>query len=206
MTLRFDQTGWEPLQPGAFRNADGDTLALYGFDLPPDLPAPLEQLDLLRARIVAKTAESGGGVVELDVITLDGLPAVRQIVKLPLPDRPAGVAYLASFTVPRADRSLVLKLQCLEQGVTGMRDSVAFNHFMTEYGQGRDMQEMMRWWAQHPYTPEVQGGLPRNLSDDPGWDPHFPQHPLSRARRILATLPATIELHPDFKAAPPFNP
>lgn len=58
-----------------------------------------------------------------------------------------------------------------------MRDSVAFNHFMTEYGQGRDMQEMMRWWAQHPYTPEVQGGLPRNLSDDPGWDPHFPGTP-----------------------------
>ncbi|MCP9952400.1 hypothetical protein [Actinomadura madurae] len=97
MTLRFDQTGWEPLQPGAFRNADGDTLALYGFDLPPDLPAPLEQLDLLRARIVAKTAESGGGVVELDVITLDGLPAVRQIVKLP-----SRTARPASSTWPRS--------------------------------------------------------------------------------------------------------
>lgn len=40
MSLRFDQTGWQPLQPGAFRNADGDTVALHGFDLPPDLPAP----------------------------------------------------------------------------------------------------------------------------------------------------------------------
>lgn len=206
MSLRFDQTGWQPLQPGAFRNADGDTVALYGFDVPPDLPASLEQLDLLRRDTAAKTAGSGGGLIELDVVTLDGLPTVRQIIKLPLPDRPTGVAYVASFTVPRADRSLVLKIQCLEQGVTGMRDSTALNHYLTEYGQGRDLQDMMRWWAQHAYAPELQGGLPRNLSEDPGWDPHFPQHPLSRARRILTDLAPTIELHPVFKTAPPFAP
>ncbi|WP_433475306.1 hypothetical protein ACQPZP_42715 [Spirillospora sp. CA-142024] len=205
MSLRFDQTGWEQIQPGAFRNADGDTLGLYGFDIPPDLPAPLEQLDLLRGRTVAKTAEGGGGLIELDVITLDGLPAIRQIIKLPLPDRPSGVAYIGSFTVPRADRSLVLKAQCLEQGVTGIRDSTALNHYMSQYGQGRDMQEMMRWWAQHPYAPEVQGGLPRNHSEDPGWDAHFPQHPLSRARRLMTAVAPTIELHPAFKAAPPFT-
>ncbi|MGP4022822.1 hypothetical protein [Actinomadura sp. 3N407] len=204
MSLRFDVTGWEQTQPGAFRNADGDGLAIYGFDIAPDLPAPLEDLDLLRARTVAHTAAGGGGVVELDVVTLDGLPAVRQIVKLPLPDRPSGVGYLGSFTVPRADRSLVLKVQCLEEGVTGTRDSVALDRFMSEYGQGRDVQEMMRSWAQHPYAPEVQGGLPRNWSDDPGWDPHFPQHPLSRVRRILGALAPTIEVHPDFKAAAPF--
>lgn len=177
MSLRFDQTGWQPLQPGAFRNADGDTVALYGFDIPPDLPASLEQLDLLRRGTAAKTAGSGGGLIELDVITLDGLPAVRQIVKLPLPDRPTGVAYVASFTVPRADRSLVLKIQCLEQGVTGMRDSTALNHYLTEYGQGRDLQDMMRWWAQHAYAPELQGGLPATSPRTPAGTRTSPSTP-----------------------------
>ncbi|GAA3955228.1 hypothetical protein GCM10023085_42270 [Actinomadura viridis] len=205
MSLRFDTTGWETLQDGVFRNGDGDVTVLSGFDIPPNLAAPLEDLDRLRRATVESTVAAGGGLIELDVITLDGLPAIRQIVKLPLPDRPTGVVYLGSFTVPRADRSLVVRVQCMEQGVTGMRDSVVLNRFLSEHGQGRPLEEMMRSWAQHPYAPEVQGGLPRNWSEEPGWDPHFPDHPLSRARRALQALAPTIELHPAFKAAPPFR-
>src|SRR5688500_7146192 len=107
MSLRFDTTGWEPLQDGVFRNGDGDVAILSGFDIPPNLAAPLEDLDRLRRATVESSVAAGGGLIELDVITLDGLPAIRQIVKLPLPDRPTGVVYLGSFTVPRADRSLV---------------------------------------------------------------------------------------------------
>jgi hypothetical protein len=205
MSLRFDQTGWQLLQPGAYRNADGDVAELHGFDLPPDLPAPLEDLDSLRRATAAHTAAAGGGLIELDVITLDGLPAIRQIVKVPLPNQDHGVAYIASFTMPRADRSLVLKVLCLEQGVTGMRDATVFDRFMADHGQGRSPEEMMRYWAQHPYDPGIQGGLPRNWSEEPEWDPHFPQHPLSRARRVLQSLAPTIELHPAFKSAPPFR-
>ncbi|MCO6008307.1 hypothetical protein NE236_25345 [Actinoallomurus purpureus] len=204
MSIRFNQTGWEQLKPGAYRNSDGDIAELHGFDIPPNLAAPLEDLDALRRDTVARTAASGGGLIELDPVTLHGLPAFQEIVKLPLPDRP-GVAYIASFTLPRADRSLVFKFLCVEQGVTGMRDSTAFDRFMAEHGKGRTPDEMMRYWAQHPYAPEVQGGLPRNWSEDPWWDQHFPQHPLSRARRLLQTMAPTIEVHPDFHAAPPWR-
>ncbi|GAA1554267.1 hypothetical protein GCM10009678_41610 [Actinomadura kijaniata] len=203
--LRFDTAGWREVAPGTFHNDDGDGLGLYGFDLPPDLPAPLEDQDRLRRAIAAHVAASGGGLVELDVIGLDGLAAVAQIVKMRIPDQPTGVVYLGSFTVPRADRSLVLKVQCMERGVTGMRDSVVMNRFMAEHGQGRPLEEVMRMWAQHPYDPTIQGGLPRNWSEEPGWDPHFPDHPLSRARRIMHAVAPTIEIHPDFKAAPPFR-
>ena len=80
-----------------------------------------------------------------------------------------------------------------------------FDRFMAEHGKGRTPDEMMGYWAQHPYAPEVQGGLPRNWSEDPWWDQHFPQHPLSRARRLLQTMAPTIEVHPAFHAAPPWR-
>ena len=204
MSIRFDQTGWEQLKPGAFRNADGDVAELNIFDIPPNLAAPLEDLDALRRDSVVSMAASGGGLIELDPVTLHGLPAFRQIIKLPLPGR-SGVGYIATFTLPRADRSLVFKFQCLEEGVTGMRDSMAFSRFMTDHANGRSPDEMMRYWAQHPYAPEVQGGLPRNWSEDPWWDQHFPQHPLSRARRLLHTTAPTIEVHPAFHSAPPWR-
>lgn len=47
-----------------------------------------------------------------------------------------------------------------------MRDSAAFDRFMADHGKGRAPDEMMRYWARHPYAPEVQGGLPRNWAED----------------------------------------
>ncbi|MFI9510043.1 hypothetical protein [Nocardia sp. NPDC052566] len=205
MVLRFDTSGWEQLAPGAFRNADGDIAEVHGFGIPPDLPAALEDLDRLRRVTAASTAASGGGLIELDVVAIDGLPAIAQIVKLPQPHKDHGVVYLSAFTVPRADRSLVLKFICAETGVTGIRDTMVFDVFLRDYGQGRPIEEVVRMWARHPYAPQVSGGLPRNWSDDPSWDDQFPDHPLSRARRLLTTVGPTVELHPNFKSAPPWR-
>ncbi|MBC6457406.1 hypothetical protein [Actinomadura sp. HBU206391] len=203
--LIFDTQNWKQVQDNVWVNADGDPAIMDFFDLPPDLPAALEDLDALRGRTAAHTASRGGGLVELDVIGLDGLAAVRQIAKLPMPDQQSGVAYIASFIVPRAGCSVVLRVQCVEHGITGMRDSTVFNQFMAERSQrGLPVPELMAEWTRHPYDPGVQGGLPRNAADDPEWDARFPGHPLSRARRAQLALAPTIRFDPRFKELPPF--
>ncbi|RJO74873.1 hypothetical protein D5S18_15730 [Nocardia panacis] len=204
MPLRFATTGWERLEPNVFRNHDDDIAEVQYLVMAPDLPAPLTDEDRLRRATVANTAALGAGVIELDVITVDGLPAIRQIVKVRRPGHEHGVVYIAALTIPRVDRSVVLKFHCPERGVTGMREAVAFAEFHTEYGRNRPFSDILRMWAVHPYAPDVTGGLPRNLSEEPTLDPTYPDHPLTRARRLLSTLAPTIHLNPAFKSAPPW--
>jgi hypothetical protein len=206
--LTFDMRGWQQTRDNIWVNQEGDGVILDYFDKVPDIPGPLEDVEGLRRLMVQGTAASGAALVELDVVGLDGLAALRQIVKVPLPDQPSGAAYLASFIVPRAACSVTMRLQCREHGTTGMRDAIAMNHFMEHHAsQGLALEEIMKVWTRHPYGVDVElpGGLPRNRSDDEGWDPHFPDHPLSRARRTQLALAQTIRLDPGFKALPPFR-
>ncbi|RAY11277.1 hypothetical protein DPM19_31505 [Actinomadura craniellae] len=204
--MTFETRGWQQVQENAWVNPDDDACIVDHFDIPPNLPAALEDPDTLGERLAAHTAASGGGLVELEVIGLDGLAAVRQIVKLPLPDRPSGVAYIASFIAPRAGASVVLRFQCMEHGTTGVRDASVYQRFVSQrMSEGRRMEEIMSEWARHPYVPDLRGGLPRNLSDDPYWDEHFPDHPLSRARRLQLQVYRSITIDPAFKQLPPFR-
>ncbi|MGO9893822.1 MAG: hypothetical protein ACLPX8_06375 [Bryobacteraceae bacterium] len=54
------------------------------------------------------------------------------------------------------------------------------------------MQDYKRSWAQDPYHPSY-GGVDRSVlrfvSDDESYGARFPEHPLSKVRRVLATLP-----------------
>jgi hypothetical protein len=69
-------------------------------------------------------AQAGGGLVEASVKPLGGLPALRQILKVPLPRQPSGQVFIGSFTVPRQECGTVVKIQAPEGGTTGMREAV----------------------------------------------------------------------------------
>src|SRR4051794_3904303 len=90
----------------------GDRMTLQHADHAPNLPAPLTDLPRLRAGLVAQSADVGA-LIEAHVVTVDSLPALRQIVKLPLPERP-GQGFVATLTVPRAGCSVQLRFQALE--------------------------------------------------------------------------------------------
>ncbi|MEV5575966.1 hypothetical protein AB0L06_38530 [Spirillospora sp. NPDC052269] len=203
MPLQFDASAWQQVRADAWTDSDGDAALLNYFPLVPDLPAALEDLQQLREATSANTAAQGGGLVELDVITLDGVPAVRQIVKLRDPDRQTGLVFIGSFIVPRANCSVVLRVQAFEGPVTGMREAVLLDGFLAQNG-GANSGDPMTGWAQHAYAPGVRGGLPRNHADDRRWDEQFPDHPLSRARRTLDRLGASIHLDQRFKEQPAF--
>lgn len=201
--LAFDTAALRRVQENAWVDPAGDAVVLDYFDLVPDLPASLEDLADLRARTSARVAESGMGLVELDTVLLDGMPALRQVVKGRDPGRESGMAYIGSYTIPRDRCGAVVRVQCFEGPVTGIREASLFPLFLDRH-QG-DVQEAMAAWARHPYTGGVTGGTPRNQAEDPVWDDRFPDHPVSRARRLLGVLARSLRVDPAFRDLPPFR-
>ncbi|NUT31979.1 MAG: hypothetical protein HOV79_02785 [Hamadaea sp.] len=163
------------------------------FNLVPDLPAALTDPGALQRGMTQIAARDGGAVVEADVVTLGGQPALRQIVKVKLQNQPTGLAFLGSFIVPKATCSAVLRVQAAEQGTTGIREAIVMSR--------RGPDDMFR---PHPYWPDGTTALPFSMADSPAYDAEFPQHPLSRVRQVMAQLAAQVTLDPRFAALPPF--
>jgi hypothetical protein len=160
----------------------------------PDIPAPLDDLPLLRRKLAEETAETGS-VIEAHVVSLDGVPALFQLIKLPIPGLDTGLAFIAAFTVPRSQCSVVLRIQCAEEHMTGLRESTVAAQVGFE-----------NCFPPHPYAPEVRGQLPYNVADEASWDQQFPDHPLTRARAWAHHTLATAQVDPQFAALPPFEP
>lgn len=60
-------------------------------------------------------------------------------------------------------------------------------------------------WLDDPYDPGEKGEMTRNKSEKPEYDPQFPEHPLSRARKLLNHLQRTITVDASVKVQPPFE-
>jgi len=80
-----------------------------------------------------------------------------------------------------------------ERGMTGMREALVTAQLMKE---GKlTVEDYQRSWAQDPYEATYAGvdrSCLRFLSDDQCYDGLFPNHPLSKVRRVLATLSTAI--------------
>ncbi len=76
-----------------------------------------------------------------------------------------------------------------EHGTTGMREAVITAELMSA---GKlTIQDYESSWAQDPYDPAYCGvdrSVLRFVSDDECYDERFPDHPLSKVRKLLATL------------------
>jgi hypothetical protein len=99
--------------------------------------------------------------------------------------------------LPFRDFSFVLKAQSEEYGTTGIREAVVLDeHFRA----GRDPEEAFA----DVYDVKLKTQPLRNISEDEKYDAKFPQHPLSRARRLMRHLVSTLVVGPEVKAATPF--
>jgi hypothetical protein len=193
--LAFDTTGLQRHDERTwFDPRTGDQVSLTYFDLEPDLPASLEELPLLRQRLAHVLAEAGT-LVEAHVVTIDSVPALYQVVKLPIPGRQTGLMFVAALTVPKATGSVVLQVLCQEGNTSGIRESMVSAQIGFE-----------NCFPPHPYAPGLQGVLPWNVADDQRWDAQFPEHPLSRARVWAHRTIRTARVDPNFARLPPFRP
>ncbi|MBO4208726.1 hypothetical protein [Micromonospora echinofusca] len=190
----FLLAGFQQVAADTWANDERIVVQAVFFDLVPDLPATLTEVPALQRGMAKLAATQGGALIEAGVTTIGGQPALRQVIKVKLPDRPQGQAFLGSFIVPKAACSAVLRVQAAEGGVSGQREAMV----MSRVGPAD-------YFRPHPYGPDGEGGLPSHVADDPAYDPQFPQHPLTRVRQVMAQLAQQVALHPQFAALPPFT-
>lgn len=188
----LDLTGFTEHEPGVWTDPQGLVLSVHFFPLVPDLPARLDEPERLRAGLAEGAARAGGGLIEAEPGVVDGVPAVRQIVKVPRPQG-RGQVFLGSWTVPKAGCSTVLKVQAAEGSTTGMREAMV----MARVGPAD-------YFRPHPYAPGLNGGLPYHVGDDEQWDAAFPDHPLTLVRAALRRITPTVTLDERFRVLPPF--
>lgn len=205
-SLTFDETALNSRedQNGVryWFTSQGDGCGLYFFDCAPDIGASLDSIDDLRAFFRQMTGESGLGLVEVQTLEVDGCTAVKTIVKAP--QNPTGMTYIGSLVIPFRDLSYVLKVQCEERGITGVRDTVVLMEKM-QLGQIQTKDGKPIGWWQDAYDPAASASVMRNLSDDEEHDAAFPEHPLSRVRSFYRHLLPTIRIAPEVKTASAFR-
>lgn len=203
-SLQLDPVGWTATESTAtmksWKNDAGDLLSLHLFQTRPDIGARLGDVNALRAFFRTMVLKNGGGIVSVDALTVAGLPAVRAIVKVPQP--PSGTTYLASLTIPRRDFSFVLKVQCQETSDVGARESTLYSRFLVS--PRFDPAHPMQGWEADPYDSARHDQVMRNAAEGEEYDAQFPTHPLSRARRALATLEPAIVVREEVARAPAF--
>ena len=161
-----------------WRFTDGDAAGVFFFSIKPDLPRTNEMTRFISE--LEERAHAGGALpIECSVLEVCGLPMVRTIAKVP--QQPHGITYLGSFTLPFARFSYVVKIQCEERGITGVREAVLLSEALAAGTVTID-----------PESENPIAGLWNPDSAD--FDERFPQHPLSRLRRHLQEIPRCLRL------------
>jgi hypothetical protein len=165
----------------------GGGVGLYFFPRKPDLPA-VASIEQLR-EFYAAQMRSGLQFVECRVLPLDGVRSIWLIGK-DINERSRGLVYVGSLTIPFRGFSFVIKVQCQEQGVTGMREALLVDEAL---GNG---------------TGRIEGGrfIPIGWSfDDERFDDKLPQHPLSRVRRELRHIASSLQIEPKVRGETVFE-
>jgi len=166
---------------------EGGGVGLYFFPRKPDLPAVASAERLLE--FYAAQMGNRLQVVECRVLPLDGVRSIWLIAK-GLDEQTRGAVYLGSLTIPFRDFSFVIKIQCHEQGVTGVREALLLDEALRN-GTGRIEGDRF-----------VLGGW---SFDDEQFDDRLPQHPLSRVRRELRHIASSVRIEPSVRDAARFQ-
>jgi hypothetical protein len=203
--ITFNRTGFEAQEMEdnvpIWLTPQGDRLKLHYYPIPPDIDADLNNIDSVRSTYRKLVDEAGFGLIEVETVIIDDCIAVRKLFKGQ--QEPNGRLYLGVLTFPFRDFSFVLKVQCNEIGVTGIRDSIILNNMIGTGEVDIDSGSMIGW-LDDPYNPNEMGPMTRNKSERPEYDTQFPDHPLSRARWVLNHLECTVKIKDIIKIQPSF--
>ena len=160
-----------------WRTPYGDAIGAYFFNVTPDCPRDLSKSEALHEFYSKQLDAVNGDVVEVTSSLIGNIPVIALIVKVP--QEPSGMTYLSSVTIACKKFSFVVKSQCQEHGVTGMRETALFAKNDLEMGEDFDF-------------------------DSSEFDKDFPEHPVSRARVIRDIILSNIELEESITSSEPF--
>jgi hypothetical protein len=86
--------------------------------------------------------------------------------------------------------------------MTGVRDSKILDTLLKSGEVTIGEKGRLQGWMQDPYDPLATGAFARNRAESEEYDGHFPEHPLSRLRTILAHVQKTLTVSDEVKRAP----
>lgn len=184
---------------------DGDGIGLYYFPIPPDIEADIQSVAEVRSHYRKLTDSSGSGLVECDTLLIHGRRTVRTIIKVP--QQPTGMTYLGSLTFPFREFSFVIKVQCIERGITGWRESTILAELL-ESGEiiidDNTQGGPIPGWESDADDSAFVSGFTGNRSEEEKYDRRFPTHPLSKVRVLLNHIQITARLADEIRNAPDF--
>jgi len=199
LTLQGDQDGVR-----VWHTPAGDGIGLYYFPVPPDIGADLQSVSAVRAFYREMAMQFGAAIIELDLIQVNGSLVIRQIIKVP--QQPHGMLYLGTLTLPFRDFSYVIKIQCMEDGTTGVREAVVLDEKLAAGEVKLDEKNgTISGWMQDPYDSSIRDVFARNKSEAMEYDQRFPEHPLSRLRRAMRRVQQTLRISEEVQREPRFK-
>lgn len=157
-------------------------------------PYVLEHASLFKLRQYWRkdVNQSGGGLVECDLINVAGILSCKVISKFAM--KPTGMAYFSWIIVPLEDCHFKLHVRAFEVGTTGMRDAIILAKLQGEGVIRFNPADPFAGWAQDLYEPLTKFPMMPNLSEDAKYDFEFPDHPLSRCRKFLTRIERSAQL------------
>lgn len=165
------------------------------------LPAPFRATDSpmsiaeLRNLIRGEVQQQDGGILSIDLLQLNGLSIIETLYKVRYR---SGFTFIGTLTVLCGDSTYIVRIVAPEVGTTGKREGVVIASLLSR-GSLRADPVTNSWlnFAADPYDPSVKGSCLRNKADDEDYDRIFPDHPLTRTRKLLADIRSTMHFHPD---------
>ena len=188
-----------------FYLSDYDDLSINFFDCPPDIHSKDDTEVEIQNFYRKLSYESGGAIIEVKKIKIGSFDAINTILKFPKP--PSGMVYIGSYTIPFKNCSYVVKVVCVEQGITGIRDSAILSLMITNGTVKRDNEKegRLKGWMRDPYDNSINLPFMMNLSESEKFDDMFPNHPLSRLRKYLKHIEETIKIDKSLLKEPKFE-
>jgi len=186
--VRLTLQDWSEEDPSGgyrvWRDHQHNVLSLTALDKP--LAIPQDETALRDwSRNLAESR--GAGLIEVRAVAgriATGVGLIYKRLELP------AYVYTGMLIIPGREAFQVWTIVAGERGTTGVREALVTDELMKT---GKlTTQDYERSWAQDPYDASYHGvdrSVLRFVSDDECYDSRFPEHPLSKIRRVLAALP-----------------
>jgi hypothetical protein len=192
------QTGEGSLELRRWSNGR-DTLEARCFPISPNIPAPLSRPDLMWKLRRLEGLFQQVAPVEIKTGVLDGNEYVSEIIKVSMNGR---LAYRGSLIIPKASFSLMFSVLAECDAADSERELHVAEVTLRDVS-NIDERELL--WFRDPFSFAVVSPVGRTCADDEMWDARYPEHPLSRIRRIFRDLVARCTVSADVSQATPFG-
>ena len=194
-TLSFNTTGWvlsqESAEHRAWMTPQNDAVVCRLCKLKPPIPFDPANPALLSDYYEQQSREHGGAMISVDISTCRGLEYLRGVFKYRSP-QPGSLAlyYVGIIVFPFKQCSYQINTESLEVGMTGMREAAVM-----AIGDGppiREQPPQLMDGGGEPYADLRSLPLQRIPADAPKYDAKFPNHPLSKVRRLQTHILSTL--------------